>query len=322
MKDAVFAESYEARIEATPMPCGRCLPCRINASRVWQHRIILENYQHSDSVFVTLTYSEAAIKLLSDDLNPKELKNFLERLRRRLNGTPFRYFAVGERGTDNGRAHLHAILFGLSKLHRKQITDAWSINGCQKGIVDLGEVNVHSAGYIAGYCLKKLTKKGDERLYGLSPEYARSSRKEGGLGLKTIQDIGKDLSKKRYFKPEVINAFKYGKKSLPLGRYLTDKLSEACGVPEEERRRKLIEYQNGLVVKHLKKGEQYTNNIMSEKDQERLNQEKSFKIYRQKRALDGGPGKIKYPKRLLKHYRYYIQTDEQGKKTLVKEKIQ
>lgn len=38
--------------------CGQCLPCRVKYRRLWTHRCLLEQRMHSDSSFLTLTYSD------------------------------------------------------------------------------------------------------------------------------------------------------------------------------------------------------------------------------------------------------------------------
>lgn len=313
---AVIANSNQDRLNATPMPCGRCLHCRINARRTWTHRIMLELKQHPDSVFITLTYSDAFfVKRGHCNLDTKDAKNFIQRLRRNLHGVvKFRYMVVGEYGGDHGRAHLHAILFGLSKLHTQQIVNSWCLYGSQIGVVDVGEVNLHSAAYIAGYTIKKLTKEGDPKLNGKTPEFMRSSRKGGGLGKKTVQEIGKDLKNKRYWEPQIISEFQYGKKKLPLGKYLTDILSEESGVTEKQKRRKLTEYQNNIFIEHLEQGELMVDNILKSTDQKRLNQETTYKLFGRKRGKLHT--KTSYKIEMKRNYRYY-KID--GK--LIKEKI-
>ena len=42
--------------EWTPIPCGQCIGCRIDYSRMWADRCILEAKEHDNNAFVTLTY--------------------------------------------------------------------------------------------------------------------------------------------------------------------------------------------------------------------------------------------------------------------------
>ena len=65
--------------EATPFGCGQCLPCRINAARVWTHRLLLEGAVNEESCFVTLTYEDMPE---DGDVSKVTLQKFIKRLRR------------------------------------------------------------------------------------------------------------------------------------------------------------------------------------------------------------------------------------------------
>lgn len=270
----------EERLAATPLPCGRCLPCRINRSRVWQHRIILEASVHGESLFTTLTYSDDNVP---GELKPKDLKNFLIRLRRNL-GRPFRYFGVGEYGFVHDRPHYHVMLFGLGPLHRKKIDAAWSVNGSLIGFTFHGEVNIASAGYVAGYAVKKMTNKRDPRLKGKFPEFIRTSNRGGGIGTKAIDMIAEQLLKNPYFKPQIITELKHGKKKWPLGRYLSDRLAKKIGITESQKKANLLAYQCHIEMLHGQSG-WYYGNICNEKIAQRIQQEKRFKIFRRKNKI-------------------------------------
>lgn len=267
--------SSEERLAATPLPCGRCLPCRINKRREWTHRIMLENHMHSDSLFCAFTYSDWHLPK-DESVDPGEMKRFLARLRRKLNGKPFRYFAIGEYGGNFGRAHYHAVLFGLSKWHVPTICSAWSTYGHPLGLTSFDEVNQRTAQYIAGYTTKKLTKAGDPGLEGKKPEFMRSSRKEGGIGLSYIKKLGEQLKKDPHWEPRIINQLQWGKKSWPLGRYLTDKLAEYSGVSQEERERNLAAYQAGIFEAHLDPQTWFPGSVIKENEQKRRNQKKRY----------------------------------------------
>lgn len=159
------------------VPCGQCIGCRIHKMQEWGVRCVHEALMHEHSWFVTLTYDpEHLPKDLS--VNKDEHQRFMKRLRY-YTGQKIRFFMCGEYGDDKGRPHYHYLLFGLeladleywrkgSSKHNRQITypiyrsltleRAW-----QKGFVELGEVNIQSAQYVAGYVRKKITgKKLDE----------------------------------------------------------------------------------------------------------------------------------------------------------------
>ena len=101
---------------AFSVPCGKCLACSSNYRRDWVARMLLESQAHSDSVFITLTYSDENLPDRGS-LVKRDLQLFLKRLRRRLdrlNRDKIRYFACGEYGDNTNRPHYHAIIWNLS----------------------------------------------------------------------------------------------------------------------------------------------------------------------------------------------------------------
>lgn len=140
-----------------PLPCGNCLPCRINKSKEWAVRCVLESLGYDDNLFITLTYDDAHIP--SDSLlHRDDVQKFIKRLR---NKYPVRYFGCGEYGTKNKRPHYHLILFGLKLpdlkpignglYESKIITDLWPY-----GFNYIGFVSYSSCNYVAGYATKKV----------------------------------------------------------------------------------------------------------------------------------------------------------------------
>jgi hypothetical protein len=264
----------EEKLDATPFPCGRCLHCKINQRRIWTHRIMLELSCHDDGCFVTLTYDDDHIPdpphLQSDDLT-----KYLKRLRRRYD-KPIRFFAVGEYGDKTERPHYHLALFGVSYLDADIIDKSWGL-----GFVQVGDLNRKSAGYIAGYVVKKMTSKTDPRLNGRTPEFMRSSRQNGGIGFGAVKRIAKKLKEDKNYDGFTIRDFTYGKnKKLPLGRYLTAKLCEELGIPEDQLKADFIEYQHDIFDVHA---QDYINDyyfsVQNEQASERHAQLKRYKIY-------------------------------------------
>lgn len=158
------------------VPCGQCMPCRINKKRMVTGRIVLEaQYQELPSTFLTLTYDE---KHLPDrgSLEPRDLAEFTNRFRARRAiaalGNP-RWFAVAEYGTESWRPHYHLSLFGVPPEYEQEMNQAWGL-----GHIKAGDITVQSASYIAGYTTKKMTSARDCRLIdtGLHPEFTRMSR--------------------------------------------------------------------------------------------------------------------------------------------------
>lgn len=227
-------------------PCGQCKPCRINKRRIWSHRIMLEAIDHYSSVFATLTY-DAKNEPEGRTLDPRALQLFLKRLRKVYNGQKIRYFAVGEYGSKNGRPHYHIALFGFPKCLRGQTRQSKYPPGgplyrpccphCEtvrriwgKGSIELATLEPASAAYIAGYTVKKMTAKDDERLNGRHPEFARMSLKPG-IGAWFIDDVASTILENDLEEglPDVPKSLRTGGKIQPLGRYLVRRLRVRIG---------------------------------------------------------------------------------------------
>ena len=281
--------SPERRLELTPFPCGWCLPCRINKARTWQHRIILESKSHLQNSFVTLTYSDEQIPFNDNGdlvLFKPDLQNYMKRLRKIKQNERIRYFAVGEYGTKSNRPHYHLCLFGLGADSGDHIADAWTLKKEPIGFVHVGNITPESARYIAGYTIKKLTRKNDERLNGKPPEFMISSKKDGGIGHDEVIRIAKELKKNPYISTDnIINSFQIGGKTFPLGGYLTKKLFDELGWDNKIKEKNLIDYQNKLFTQNEAYGGEYYHNIVKNSEQYRLNLESKNKIYKKDKKL-------------------------------------
>lgn len=212
--------------------CGQCMPCRFNTVRVWKHRLMLEAAAHPAASFVTLTYDEE--HLPSDgSVNVRDLQLFMKRIRK-IVPLSLRFYGVGEYGDWTNRPHYHLALYGIGPEHASYVARAWTA-----GFVYVGDLTVHSAGYIAGYVTKKMTRKDDPRLHGRYPEFARMSLRPGigapvvGQVAASLQShVGWDLIGRRGDVPEVLS---HGRVPLPLGRYLRSRLrSEMLDVADHE----------------------------------------------------------------------------------------
>lgn len=200
------------------VPCGQCFGCRLESARQWAMRIMHEASLHEENSFITLTYSDEHLPLrgglatldrgpLDDNGRPITEKGafslFMKRLRKRT-GANIRYYHCGEYGTENGRPHYHAILFGIdfgddrylwriSERGGHRIYRSPTLEGCWPyGQSDIGAVTFESASYVARYVMDK--DKCDDGFYEevnpetgevvkLEPPYATMSRRPGiGLG--------------------------------------------------------------------------------------------------------------------------------------------
>lgn len=219
--------------------CGQCMPCRYNRRRIWSHRIMLEATQHKENAFVTLTYDDAHMPV-DGSLEPKHFTDFVKRLRHHYSDRKLRYFGCGEYGDESMRPHYHLAVFNLPTCEYKQTrkrriccptcSDVREIWGY--GNVYLGMLEEHSAQYVSGYVVKKMTRRDDIRLNGRHPEFARMSLKPG-IGANAMIDAASDMLAHPVSGAVHASNIDYGKKSRPLGRYLTKKLRMYRGLDEK-----------------------------------------------------------------------------------------
>lgn len=234
-------------IGSQPVPCGgshktvegkriKCLPCLINRQRMWTNRLLLESKCHEDACFITLTYDEENLPK-DNSLNKKDYQNWLKRFRREIEPHRIRYFIAGEYGEREKRPHYHGILFGIDPI------TAGGLDGCSgiinktwgKGFTFVGDFTVESAQYVAGYVTKKLTS---EEIGEKTKEFTRMSLKPYGIGagaIKPIQQAILHAERVNYdtrVDGDVPTSIKHGSRTLPLGRYLRNKIRGSNDVPE------------------------------------------------------------------------------------------
>lgn len=178
------------------VPCGRCLGCRIDYSRTWANRMILELQDNPKAIFVTLTYNNQFVPHADNGrmtLCVRDVQLFFKRLRKAFTGTRIRYYLAGEYGPKNLRPHYHAIIYGLdissfddlrcighnalsqAYYTSKRLESIWS-----NGFIMLSPVSYKTCAYVARYTLKK--HYGEPHYYdmlGIHPEFAVCSRKPG-----------------------------------------------------------------------------------------------------------------------------------------------
>ena len=190
------------------IPCGKCIGCRLDYSRQWANRCMLEAKNYKDNAFLTLTYEEQyLVKNKGVDIKtgeildvptliPQDLTKFMKDLRRfykyHYDIENIRFYACGEYGETYQRPHFHLICFNLpifdkQYLFSNKIGDKIYISDTikkiwGKGIISIGDVTWNSAAYVARYVMKKI--KGPEakdlyRLMGKEPEFVRMSRNHG-----------------------------------------------------------------------------------------------------------------------------------------------
>lgn len=183
------------------LPCGQCIACRLNRSRDWATRCVLEAKMYEKNCFVTLTYDDEHLpKDLS--LDKKELSAFMKRLRYNT-GKKIRFYGCGEYGELYHRPHYHVCLFGYrpddlvpwsksfdSILYLSEtISRAWQF----RGFVTVGDVSFESAAYVARYVTKKITGSSADAHYGdRLPEFTNMSLKPG-IGYPFFEKYSTDI---------------------------------------------------------------------------------------------------------------------------------
>lgn len=196
------------------IPCGKCLGCRLDYSRSWADRMMLELAAVGSAVFLTLTYSNenATICKFDDDGNPlcytlvkKDFQDFMKRLResKLCKGKKISFYASGEYGDRTFRPHYHVILFGLSlsdipdlqNFGRNELGQTHYISDTiariwSNGFILVSDVSWNTCAYVARYVCKKALKTGLPIYYDISgqlPEFALMSRRPG-LGKKFLEE--------------------------------------------------------------------------------------------------------------------------------------
>ena len=160
-------------------PCGQCMPCRINTRRKRVARILMEGRLHKQNSWLTLTYDDEHLPwadcdgMLMPVLRVSDWQKWIKRYRKDAGRPGIRYFGVGEYGDQYGRPHWHAVMFGEDAVDcEARMRRTWTAGK----VLHCRPLEEFAAHYASGYCVKKWTKHGDERLAGRPAERSFSSR--------------------------------------------------------------------------------------------------------------------------------------------------
>lgn len=203
--------------EYIPLPCGQCIECRLERSRLWAVRCMHEASLSDDNCFITLTFNDENVDPIYS-LRKRDFQLFMKRLRKYLSLNPIRdtisgelrsryvrYFHAGEYGEEFSRPHHHAILFGIDFLDKKfkrerdgmryyeseTLFKLWSNpkTGESYGFHEISDVTFESCAYVARYVLKKINGKNADDHYTIMddqgnfhkrlPEFCTMSRRPG-----------------------------------------------------------------------------------------------------------------------------------------------
>ena len=190
-------------IKTIYLPCGQCSGCKLERSRQWAVRNVHEASLHEHSMFLTLTYNDENLPRTKFGLNTlvhADFQKFMKRLRYYFK-QPIQYYMCGEYGDKTGRAHYHALVYGVKfddlKLVKrtdagsfiftsKRLDDIWS-----KGHCWVGNVTFESAAYVSRYLMKKINGK-SHFTYLVQPEYTKMSLKRP-IGKSWIEKYSQDV---------------------------------------------------------------------------------------------------------------------------------
>lgn len=200
------------------LPCGQCTGCRVQRSREWANRCMMELQYHDSAYFVTLTYDDmnaprswyadpdTGEAMQSLTLCPRDFTLFMKRLRKAFPDDEIRFFMSGEYGSKTFRPHYHVILYGLhlddlrfykfNELRQplynsEKLSKIWSDPKTHEpyGFVVVGEVTWETCAYTARYVLKKLNGEAAKFYtdFNIEPQFNRMSRKPG-IAAKFFED--------------------------------------------------------------------------------------------------------------------------------------
>lgn len=202
--------------------CGTCTACRVNYTLSWKLRLLYELCDWDDATFLTLNYSDDWFEHLKsigceqnvNNLNAHEVTSYFKRLRRRISysrGGRLKYYCSGEYGDARGRAHYHAIIFGVSCYSDDDLREmrlAWNEPSLSVGRNEefqwlrsrgpkcaVQPVTPDDIAYVTGYVQKKLRGKMAKEKYG--DRTAPFARMSNGLGL-SMAKKQRDVLKKGY----------------------------------------------------------------------------------------------------------------------------
>lgn len=198
--DHAFDVGTWKKLDTFLIPCGQCVGCRLDYSRRWATRLMLELECHTSAFFLTLTYDDDHIvrgEKLAYTLVPEDVQLFLKRLRSdqeyRGIDAKIRFFCAGEYGDKFHRPHYHLIVYDwippendLQFLKMSFHGDKYYTSLSLQKLWPYGynlvtNVCWKSCAYVARYILKKQNGHNADKYedLGVEPEFSRMSRKPG-----------------------------------------------------------------------------------------------------------------------------------------------
>lgn len=211
-KSTILSSRYRFYRESMLVPCNQCVGCRLDYSRQWATRLMLEKKESTDAWFCTLTYEDSYLHNRQtpdpntgevrevSTLYKKDMQLFIKRLRYYC--PDLRYYCAGEYGDKSARPHYHVVFFNLNLpttdlrfYKRDNGNDLFTSEIFKKiwkfGMSILGQVTWQSCAYVARYVMKKQKGKNSKIYedYDIEPPFVTMSLKPA---------IGKSYFDKNY----------------------------------------------------------------------------------------------------------------------------
>lgn len=233
------------------IPCGHCLGCRLDYSRKWADRMMLELETEKKGIFLTLTYDNEHChwskfeedefgvvdieKPIYGTLNKRDWQLFMKSLRKEFakDDLKLRFYASGEYGEKFLRPHMHAIIFGIGladigdckPVGRNDIGQPYFVSEkiqkiWYRGRILVTDVSYETCAYVSRYVMKKLGgQKAEEYIRrNVIPEFSLMSRKPG-IGSKYLEEHPDCLDKSKIY-----ISTPSGGKEIPIPDYYIRKL--------------------------------------------------------------------------------------------------
>lgn len=155
------------RTEYMEVGCGECMECRNEKSREWKARLLEDIKEHTNGIFITLTFSEESLRKLRKEVEgltrwnkdnrvaKLAVRRFYERWRKRT-GKSIRHWIVTELGHEGTeRIHMHGIVWTDEA---EWIEKTWQYGKVWRGDEIKGEMTNYVDGSTIGYIVKYITK--------------------------------------------------------------------------------------------------------------------------------------------------------------------
>ena len=191
------------------VPCGKCANCLSNRRNDWSIRLKIEMESATSALFITLTYDDEHIEYnlnYEPSVVKKTMQDYLKRIRKY---SKFRYYLVGEYGTQTKRPHYHLLIFSYDLNFIDKLESSWKF-----GFIKIGTITIKSINYVTKYHVNRTSYPGDA-----NPSFNLMS-KNPAIGLSYVDKY------KTFHDGRIDRAFYHemDNKKFRLPRYLKEKI--------------------------------------------------------------------------------------------------